>query len=1029
MRVSYWTYFEQFLPRLLPSGLPRQNIETIYTVELFVTGCLMVDSSMDISEGYTILSGYDSPILPKPARKEIAHRLRVLYSALRSRMTWDNLFERYEEVSVEYRLYENDGSHWRLRTPALFADRRKWYEQLLEQAVAHLSKDIHFATSGKFHYYKYNQEQESIRYVGEIPPPLVNTSTFPRYRPKGRFTLHLGDEHTYQTEGMREASAALEWKERAGIGLKLKSLTNPSIRQFEYKGLQHIVGGLGSGKSTFMVLETDRLVRAGARVGFIESSVPQVLNRVKELRLLGINAVPVIGRTGRRKHQKDYISARRHQIRDVTDWGQDSYLELRHVSDFCIIHALANDHENTTDYPCRQLIQQEKKCVCPYAASCGIYRDFAALIHAEVWVTTSASILKTKLPVMLDPYERTVYEAMYDLLDIIFVDEADAVQKQFDDSFVSEIALFGNSQHLFEKTLLESFRKTIGYYGKYAHDEVVQDWMDVLNRLESTIRRGVYRTLNLSPEFAQFLYRKLLRLSTEAYRISGAFAKDEQNRERIEQELRNYADHPLDHPIYADVTKMLQARTKKEREQALTTILHKLGGETNPVGRLKFPVHSLELYLCLALIDHDIQVFMDLYPLVQAKLGKLSEFEGLYTIQREFSAIMKDAMTGRMTGYLYEVKPGNDTGTFKAVQYSGVGRLLLEDWQSIYAGIDGYEGPAVVLLSGTSLAPGSAHYHIASLLGWLLESNLGVPVIHQEYYPIYEHGKEPPIQISGEIEDRRERNLRALTAKLMSKIEQELLEWRYSGANRKVLLIVNSYEDVADVGAVFASHSSWKNRYRQLTRDPDHFHEAEFSRAELERFANENADVLIAPLLAISRGYNILDDTKGSLFGSVFFMIRPYPIPQDMTYLIQLLHAKLPDFIERADFEGKLYRQALDLIRSESNSLLHRMYRKPDYWSVLNPAERKTIAWYTFIPVWQTIGRLLRKGTPARVFYCDGKFLAQPMRTDVGESMLDYWLKIMVDHESNPAFRSLYGPFIDSMKVMMERNEAHESDW
>lgn len=89
----------------------------------------------------------------------------------------------------------------------------------------------------------------------------------------------------------------------------------------------------------------------------------------------------------------------------------------------------------------------------PYAASCGIYRDFATLINAEVWVTTSASILKTKLPIMLDPYERTIYEAMYDLLDIIFVDEADAVQKQYDDAFVSEIALFGNSQHLFEKKL------------------------------------------------------------------------------------------------------------------------------------------------------------------------------------------------------------------------------------------------------------------------------------------------------------------------------------------------------------------------------------------------------------------------------------------------------------------------------------------------------------------------------------------------------------------------------------------------
>lgn len=1026
MRVTYWNYFDEFFPRLEPSGLPQQDIETIFTVELFVTGCLLVDPSVNVREGYTIMAGYDSPILPKYARREVAHRLRVLYSSLRSKSAWDSLFERYEEVPVEYRLFECDGERWTTRIPSLYSDRKNWYENLLGHPIAHEAREVQFASTGKFHYYKYNQEQESIRQVGEIHTPPLKTPMFPRYRPKGNYTLQLGDGNAYQTDGLQEASISSEWNERGRIGIHLKSVTDPNIRQFEYKGLQHIAGGLGAGKSTFMVLETSRLVQAGARIGFIESSVPQVLNRVKELRLAGINAVPVIGKSGRRKHQKDYLSARRHLIQDVTDWGNDTFLELRHLSDFCIIHALANDDEETTDYPCRQLWQKESRCVCPYAAHCGIYKDFAALIDAEVWVTTSASILKTRLPILLDPYERTVYEAMYDLLDIIFVDEADAVQKQFDDAFVSEIALFGNSQHLFEKTLLESFRKTIGQYGKYAQDDVVQEWMDVLNRLESTIRRGVYRTLNLSPEYAQFLYRKLLRLSTEAYRISGAFARDEQDRKRIESELQAFAKSPLDHRFYPDVAKMLDGRTKKIRAQALTAIIKKLGGEAKPRRRLKFPVESLELYLCLAIIDHDMQVFMDLYPLVQSKLGKLSEFEGLYAIQREFTPILKDAMTGRMIGYLYEVKPGNETGTFKAVQYSGVGRLLLEEWNSIYSGIDDYEGPAVILLSGTSLAPGSAHYHIASLPGWLLESNLDVPVIHQEYYPVYGHGEEKPIQISGEDDDKRTLNLRTLTAKLIPKFEHELMEWRYSGSNRKVLLIVNSYDDVADVGVVFASHSAWKNRYRLLNRDPDPYHEAEFSRAELERFADENADILVAPLLAISRGYNILDETKGSLFGSVFFLIRPYPIPQDMTYLIQMLHAELPDLIERADFEGKNYRQALDLIRSQSNSMLHRMYRKPDYWSVLKPVERKTITWYIFVPIWQTIGRLLRKGTPARVFYCDGKFVAQPTRAKAGESMMDYWLKIMTDNESNPAFRSLYGPFIDSIRLALERNVTDE---
>lgn len=1027
MRPAFWKEFEAFHHHLKPSGLPRRDIETMYSVELFAVGCLMVDPAMDIREGWTILAGYDSPVLPVHTRQEIAHRLRVLYSSLRSRTSWEQRFAWYADIAVEYRLFEQlqDG-RWSLRTPILYSDRREWYESLLNRHVHQESRELLFASQGEFHYYKYTHEQEPVRYEGRIPSNPLHMTMFPRYRYKGSYILQIGENSLYQAESFREASASAEWVERGNFSIRLQHLSDPTRKTMDYKGLQHIVGGLGTGKSTLMVLETNQLVQAGARVGFIEGSVPQVLNRVKELRRIGIHAVPVIGKSSRSKHQEDFLTSRRDKIRDVTDWGADDQLELRHLSDFCMIQALTNDHDDKPDYPCRQLKQGDTKCLCPYAGECGIYKDYAQLISAEVWVTTSASILKTKLPSMLDPYERTIYEAMYDLLDVIFVDEADAVQRQFDDSFLSEVPLFGHSQHLFEKALLESLGRTIGQYGKYADDAVIQEWMDVLNRLESNIRRGIYRTLNRSPEYARFLYRKLIRLSTEAYRISGAFTQVDDELSRIENMLLDFTDHPLEHELFPSVNRLLEAVTSKERDQILSDIITQLGGTDTPHGKFKFPIESLEFYLCLSLIDHDMKRFMDLYPLAQARLGKLSDFDGLYSILSEFAPITKEAMTGRMTGYLYDVKPGHTTGTFKAVQYSVVGRLLLEDWHRAFEGIDDYEGPAVVLLSGTSLAPGSAHYNISSEPEWLLESNLPIPAIHQEFYPIYEKGAAKPIYVSGELEESRGRNLRILTSKLLPKIEQELLEWKARGTGRKVLLIVNSYEDVKEVGAEFAAYAKWNNRYRQLDRNPNPDREAEYSRAELEQFAKEKADVLIAPLLAISRGYNILDESKGSLFGSVLFLVRPYPIPHDMKYLVQVLHADLPELTRKAKERGLTYREAITFLRRESNSKLHRLYHKPDYWSVLKPPERKTIAWFTFIPIWQTIGRLLRKGTSARVFYCDGKFAAQPSGTDYGESMLDYWYKIMLENEHTPAFRSLYGPFIDSIRTVVERVDEDE---
>lgn len=60
---------------------------------------------------------------------------------------------------------------------------------------------------------------------------------------------------------------------------------------------------------------------------------------------------------------------------------------------------------------------------------------------------------------------------------------------------------------------------------------------------------------------------------------------------------------------------------------------------------------------------------------------------------------------------------------------------------------------------------------------------------------------------------------------------------------------------------------------------------------EVETFYEKNADVLIAPLMAIQRGFNILDEIGNALLGSAFFMVRPYPPPHDLTPQIMSLNA------------------------------------------------------------------------------------------------------------------------------------------
>lgn len=55
-----------------------------------------------------------------------------------------------------------------------------------------------------------------------------------------------------------------------------------------------------------------------------------------------------------------------------------------------------------------------------------------------------------------------------------------------------------------------------------------------------------------------------------------------------------------------------------------------------------------------------------------------------------------------------------------------------------------------------------------------------------------------------------------------------------------------------------------------------------------------NADILIAPAMAIERGHNIVDEYGHSALSAVFFMVRPMAVPDD----IQQKGSKLNGLVE-----------------------------------------------------------------------------------------------------------------------------------
>lgn len=991
-------------------------IDVIIPVELMAVGYNLMKLKVTLDEAWVLLTMYDSPILPKDIPMDLLSRLRLLMSSYSGERNWLNLLEQYKDVKSYQRLINlNQDHNFTFNTPRLDPNRRKLYENILLQPIPYKSSDKVYANPGKFFYYKH-LDRERVKMSGRIPQSWIKqVPQLKQYRHKQDIHFSLDDDWIKIAQEMDNqlSPAKREWVERIRP-IAVKSI-NKAENIFYYKGLQHIAGGLASGKSTFRMIQTYWLVtKQSAKVGMIEGSVADVLKTVSRLRALGINARPIIGKSHRNKHLNNYLLEGKFKTIDqLTD------PQLKHLSGLCTLKSLAKDFDQETNpfYPCEYIFTEGKTPkLCPLIHQCGIYQDWVDLRNADVWVTTAAAVLKTTIPATIDPYKRTIYEAMYDLLDVIFVDEADQVQKQFEEAFLTEYSAFGQQGYLAEK-LYQQFNENIQHDSQLLGNTYVSEWEMNLHHLQENARQLRAR-LKTSRRLRSMLKRQVIYLNYLIHRIADTIAWNESDYEVKKRALLDYVKHATfrNRPSKHNHLQLLIRTTNEwEKLSLVKEWIHQVSGEIpEDESELRQLRDQIELFVYLANIESALKHIKYFYPMIR-QITRVENIPVLSMVS-DFRPLVKEAMTGVMFGYRYVQGDGKEIGHFNIIQYLAVGRDLLYRWHDIYEAADSRRGPALVLLSGTSYAPKSLHYHIDEEPGWFITSTRQRSQLKQGFLKVNDpDNDEQTIHISGVRSlEQRHNNLIRLVKELELKIADELSYWQKKNEDRKVLLVVNSYDDVEVVGKALQQSTYWKGRYRLLSRE-NRRDNSWFPRSLIELFPGEQADILVAPMLAISRGYNIMKE-QAAYFGSAFFLIRPYPVPNDLSYFVQVLHGHLPEYFKDIKENEEGFVRAMRSIRQRSRSYFEYMYKKPGYWSVLSERERLILAWYTFIPTWQLIGRLLRGGSHARVFYCDGKFTQATKSTP---SMLDYWQKIMVEADDN-IFNSLYGPFKESIKNIQE---------
>ncbi|MFI1996299.1 hypothetical protein [Actinoplanes sp. NPDC020271] len=425
-------------------------------------------------------------------------------------------------------------------------------------------------------------------------------------------------------------------------------------------------------------------------------------------------------------------------------------------------------------------------------------------------------------------------------------------------------------------------------------------------------------------------------------------------------------------------------------------------------------VLRLELLVVTTVLADQLDTVIERWSTVEGRLDLRGASPLMFhRPPQDFTPVIPDSPMGNVLGFRYRAddrsqRPGEDSsesgGQLSFFRYAGVGRFILLGLPDLFRA-DGVHGPNVLLLSGTSWAKNSPRYHIDHPVDVVLRGpSREVAAIDDSRFftmPLFPPDRPgEPYVVSG-ISNRqaRQRNLQGMARALAApRLGASRLEAAFNliddPTRRRALLLVGNYDE-ARVVAEMVAHTNERLRahVRYLIPDDRDFGTdwltptgaTALPRGEVETLYSTGATVLVAPLLAMERGHNILTDEHRAAIGAAFFLVRPHPRPDDLDYVTQTMNAwairqinnNLPAVGDDNRTDLACCARAL---RHEAQGMWRSWLRRPLAYSALKGDTKDAMTWTQLVGIWQVIGRLVRGGCPAHVYFCDAKFAPQRMK-------------------------------------------------
>jgi hypothetical protein len=247
------------------------------------------------------------------------------------------------------------------------------------------------------------------------------------------------------------------------------------------------------------------------------------------------------------------------------------------------------------------------------------------------------------------------------------------------------------------------------------------------------------------------------------------------------------------------------------------------------------------------------------------------------------------------------------------------------------------------------------------------------------------------VSISGAFGDQRQEQLQT-AARLISRpnqtISQVLAEISHRQQNgvaevwrdrQRILILTGSYDEAFTVTSIIQQtqpslYAACMSRGDELLESA-HSGFLKIGTGEVNRFAllYPESKVLVAPIDAIGRGRNILNQAGKAAFGSIFFLIRSLLPPNDPSadarHLMHWVLSKRAVMVSR-----ELFGVAAEDFRRQARLEWYRLMSTKQTWRNMEDDDRNKLASTLFTRVWQAVGRGIRGNVPVIVVFVDSKW-------------------------------------------------------